>query len=114
MAGDHPQRVLIRRAAPPRAHHPLRQPARPPAADRGRLALPPRATPPQRGSEPSDRAWQAQVRLFHRYRHLIDQGKRPTVVNVAIARELAAFIWAEMTDQPPREQQPTQEEQLAA
>ena len=67
------------------------------------------------GSEPSDRAWQAQVRLFHRYRHLINQGKRPTVVNVAIARELAAFIWAEMTGQPPREQQqPTGEDQLAA
>ena len=67
------------------------------------------------GPEPSDRAWQAQVRLFHRYRHLINQGKRPTVVNVAIARELAAFIWAEMTDQPPREQQdPAREDQLAA
>jgi transposase len=70
---------------------------------------------PASGAEPSERAWQAQVRLFHRYRHLTQQGKRPTVVNVAIARELAAFIWAEMTDQPPREQQqPRPEDQAAA
>ncbi len=53
------------------------------------------------GPEPtSDRAWQAQIRLFHRHRHLTAQGKRSTVVTVAIARELAAFLWAEMTDQP--------------
>jgi hypothetical protein len=40
------------------------------------------------------------VRLNHRYRHLTEHGKRPTVVNVAIARELAGFLWAAMTDQP--------------
>jgi transposase len=67
------------------------------------------------GPEPSERARQAQVRLFHRYRHLTAEGKRSTVVNVAIARELAAFLWPEMTDQPAREQQqPAREEQLAA
>jgi transposase len=57
---------------------------------------------PASGPEPSDRAWQAQIRLFHRHRHLTAQGKRSTVVTVAIARELSAFLWAEMTDQPPR------------
>lgn len=51
----------------------------------------------------SDRAWQAQVRLHARHRHLAAQGKRPTVITIAIARELAAFLWAELTDQPPRE-----------
>jgi transposase len=55
---------------------------------------------PASGPQPDERAWQAQVRLHHRYRHLIDHGKRPTVVNVAIARELAGFLWAAMTDQP--------------
>lgn len=58
--------------------------------------------PPRRpASGPvTDRAWNAQIRLHHRYRHLIAHGKRPTVTTVAIARELAAFIWADMTDQP--------------
>jgi transposase len=50
------------------------------------------------------RAWQAQVRLHHRYRTLASHGKRSTVVNVAVARELCGFIWAAMTDQPLREE----------
>lgn len=37
-------------------------------------------------------AWQAQVRLHHRHRHLSEHGKRSTVVNVAIARELTGFL----------------------
>lgn len=59
--------------------------------------------PPRRpttGAQPDERAWQAQVRLHHRSRHLTAQGKRSTVVTVAIARELAGFLWAAMTDQP--------------
>ena len=43
VARDHPERVLLRRSAAPRAHHPVGEPSRPPAADRGRVALPPRA-----------------------------------------------------------------------
>jgi transposase len=39
-------------------------------------------------------AWKAQVRLCSRYRHLIASGKRQTVVTTAIAREMAAFLWA--------------------
>ena len=59
--------------------------------------------PPRRSArrpEPDERAWQAQVRLFARWRHLTGHGKRSTVANIAIARELAGFIWAAMTDQP--------------
>ncbi len=58
---------------------------------------------PASGPEPSHRAWQAQVRLWHRHSPPHRAGQRSTVVTVAIARELAAFLWADMTDQPPRE-----------
>ncbi len=51
------------------------------------------------------RAWQAQVRLNHRHRVLSrDRGKRATVTNVAVARELVGFLWAAMTDQPLRQE----------
>lgn len=59
---------------------------------------------PSSGPEPSHRAWQAQIRLHHRHHHLAQQGKRSTVATVAVARELAAFLWAEMTDQPARQE----------
>src|ERR1700726_2016278 len=39
-------------------------------------------------------AWKAQMRLCGHFRSLTRKGKRPTVVATAIARELAAFIWA--------------------
>ncbi len=39
-------------------------------------------------------AWKAQTRLCARYRRLMAKGKRATVVVVAIAREIAAFLWA--------------------
>ena len=64
---------------------------------------------PTSGPQPDQRAWQAQVRLHHRYRHLTEHGKRPTVVNVAIARELAAFLWAAITDQPLTTREPLKE-----
>jgi transposase len=51
----------------------------------------------------SARAWQAQVRLNHRHRTLIGHGKRSTVANVAVARELCGFLWAAMTHQPLRQ-----------
>ncbi len=53
--------------------------------------------------EVSARAWQAQVRLHHRHRRLTAHGKRSTVANVAVARELVGFVWAAMTHQPLRE-----------
>jgi transposase len=39
-------------------------------------------------------AWKAQVRLCTRYQALIARGKPTQVTTTAIARELAAFIWA--------------------
>ena len=39
-------------------------------------------------------AWKAQARLCARYRKLVAKGKKPTVVITAIAREMAAFLWA--------------------
>jgi transposase len=41
-----------------------------------------------------DIAWKAQTRLCARYRRMTAKGKRNTVVVVAIAREIAAFLWA--------------------
>ncbi|WOD13447.1 hypothetical protein RW095_05310 [Paraburkholderia kirstenboschensis] len=40
-----------------------------------------------------DRAWDAQLRLCRRYRKLVAKGKVAHVAIVAVARELAAFIW---------------------
>src|SRR4051812_3022744 len=39
-------------------------------------------------------AWKAQLLLCARYRRLMAGGKRQTVVTTAIAREMAAFLWA--------------------
>ena len=50
------------------------------------------------------RAWSAQLRLNARHRALVGKGKRSTVANVAVARELCGFIWAAMTNQPLREE----------
>ena len=52
-----------------------------------------------------DVAWKAQTRLCARYRRLIAKGKRNTVVVTAIAREVAAFLWAiahQVDPMPPR------------
>jgi transposase len=41
-----------------------------------------------------DISWKAQARLCKRYRRLVAKGKHANVVTVAIARELAGFVWA--------------------
>lgn len=53
-----------------------------------------------------DRAWDAQLRLCKRYRRLVARGKHPNVAVIAIARELAAFVWdiARITSNPPEPQ----------
>jgi transposase len=55
----------------------------------------------------AERAFSAQVRLHHRHRHLTRHGKRSTVATVAVARELAGFLWAAMTRQPLNTPDPT-------
>jgi len=49
-----------------------------------------------------DIAWKAQLRLCARHRRLARTGKPVNVVNVAIARELAAFVRAIATTDPVR------------
>jgi transposase len=48
-------------------------------------------------------AWKAQTRLCQRYRHMMAKGKPRQVVVIAIARELAGFVWsiACVTSDPP-------------
>jgi len=41
-----------------------------------------------------DITWKAQERLCRRYRKMARDGKLPTVITVAIARELAGLVWA--------------------
>jgi transposase len=43
------------------------------------------------------RAWSAQLRLCGRFRHLTAKKNIKSVVAAAVARELAGFLWAEMT-----------------
>jgi transposase len=43
------------------------------------------------------RSWAAQQRLCSRFRRLSDRKTSRNVVTVAVARELAGFLWAEMT-----------------
>jgi transposase len=61
------------------------QPARSPALQRRQAALAP---------EVVALAWQAQVRLHHRYRRLLGRGKIRQQVITAVARELVGFMWA--------------------
>ncbi|MEO0810234.1 MAG: IS110 family transposase [Pseudomonadota bacterium] len=63
-----------------------RHPARIGAAKRAKIALLPK--------DVTDIAWKAQTRLCRRYRIMTKSGKLPNVAVVAIAREMAAFIWA--------------------
>jgi transposase len=63
-----------------------RHPARVSETLRSRLAKLPKAV--------REIAWKAQVRLCARYRRLVAAGKKTQVVIAAIAREMAAFLWA--------------------
>ena len=48
-----------------------------------------------------DIAWRAQLRLCSRYRRLSARGMHPNKICVAIARELAAFVWDVARQAPP-------------
>jgi transposase len=53
----------------------------------------------QRDASPETlaRSWQARRRLHGRYKAMTARGKPAGVTVTAIARELAGFVWAEMT-----------------
>ena len=53
----------------------------------------------QRDASPETlaRSWQAQRRLHGRYKAMTARGKPAGVAVTAMARELAGFVWAEMT-----------------
>jgi transposase len=68
-----------------------------------RLSARIKANEPLLPPEALARAWQAQIRLHERHRHLTRNGKLPTVATAAVARELCGFIWAAMTRQPLRD-----------
>jgi transposase len=53
----------------------------------------------QAGQSPDTltRSWKAQLRLHAKYKKMTARGKPPGVAVVAVARELAGFVWAEMT-----------------
>ena len=53
----------------------------------------------QRDASPDTlaRSWHAQRRLHARYKALTARGKPPGMALTAVARELAGFVWAEMT-----------------
>lgn len=44
------------------------------------------------------RSWSARRRCNTKFRQMLGHGKPPSVAVVAVARELAGFIWAEMTN----------------
>ena len=48
-----------------------------------------------------DIAWRAQLRLCSRYRRLSARGMHANKICVAIARELAAFVWDVARHAPP-------------
>jgi transposase len=43
------------------------------------------------------RSWKAQRHLHSKYKAMTARGKPPAVAVTALARELAGFVWAEMT-----------------
>lgn len=53
----------------------------------------------QRDAEPDTlaRSWKAQRHLHAKYKTMTARGKPPAVAVTAVARELAGFVWAEMT-----------------
>jgi transposase len=44
--------------------------------------------------EIQDISWKAQLRLCKKYRRLVARGKNPNIAVTAVARELAAYMWA--------------------
>jgi hypothetical protein len=62
-----------------------------------------RHLPRRRAQQPTsiqDISWKAQVRRCTRYRRLVSRGQHAHVVTVALARELAGFLWAIASEVP--------------
>ena len=59
----------------------------------------PRVNRRQEGAPPETiaRSWKAQRRLNGKYRRMTNGGKAAPEAVTAVARELAGFVWAEMT-----------------
>jgi transposase len=49
------------------------------------------------GPDTLARSWKAQRHLHSKYKTMTSRGKPPAVAVTAVARELAGFVWAEMT-----------------
>jgi transposase len=91
--GDAVRRGGITKAGNGRVRHLLVESAwtyrHPPRVGAKELPKPERVSPKVR-----EIAWKAQSRLTARYRAFVARGKKTTVTCTAIARELAAFMWA--------------------
>ena len=88
------------------AHHPRRQRrtcapnwSSPPGPTSPGPASAPSCAAATHGLDPDvvARAWAAQLRLCGRFRRLDARKTNRNIVVTAIARELAGFVWAEMT-----------------
>ena len=89
--GNQPARRLIIDEAAGHYRHPPRHSAR---TNRAAMIA---------GPDMAARAWAAQIRLHHRQRDLAHHGKRATVANVAVARELIG-ISGQRVRQPLRQE----------
>ena len=95
---EHPMGSAVARGASPRPA--TRMPAGRSSKAPGRTAIRPRSAVTCSCAWRScpkviqDISWKAQVRLCKRYRQLMARGKNANQVVVAIAREMAAFVWA--------------------
>jgi transposase len=102
-SGERTQRGAITKAGPEPVRTALTEAA---WSYRGRPAIGAGLRRRQHGAAPQTlaRSWTAQQRLCGKYRHMIAIRKPAVTAVTAVARELAGFTWAEMTDQPPHAQ----------
>lgn len=95
-SGDHRHPGQITRAGNKRVRRLLTQIA----WHQGRSCTTSKAVKSRRAGQPS---WavligeKAERRLYRRYWHLVHKGKAPAKANIAVARELAGFLWAMLT-----------------
>jgi transposase len=95
-SGQHVRRGAITKAGPQPVRTALIEAA---WAYRHRPAIGATLRRRQQGASPATlaRSWTTQRRLYAKYRAMTARGKAPGVAVTAMARELAGFVWAEMT-----------------